>query len=168
MRKSDKNNWAEKFIPNNMVKSENFSADNIILSVHGKLENEKGRITMTKTRKIKPLIIAAAIASTAAISMISVNAMTDGAVTDAIDSTIHKVKVFINGEETDAELVDSGVDENGVEYQVYELYVDDDEVKDDNEVRMEMNDFVGEDSRNDEDDFGNTGVYYTEEVSEAE
>lgn len=120
-------NWNERFIPRNMADEDDFSIDSISLSVQNKLENEKGHITMTKKR-IKPLLIVAAAVATAAVSMISVNAATDGAITDAVENTVSKVKMFINGEEVEADayLVDSGVDENGNEYSVYRFDVDDD------------------------------------------
>ncbi len=120
-------NWNERFVPRNMADEDDFSVDSISLSVQNKLENEKGQITMTKKR-IRPLMIAAAAVATAAISMISVNAATDGAITDAVENTISKVSLFINGEEVDADVyyVESGVDEDGNEYKVYSVDVDED------------------------------------------
>lgn len=121
-------NWNERFVPLNMADENDFSANSISLSVQNKLENEKGQITMTKKR-IRPLMILAAAIATAAVSMISVNAATDGAITDAVGDTVTKIKMFINGEEVeaDAHLVESGVDEEGNEYHVYTFDVDEDE-----------------------------------------
>lgn len=126
-------NWNERFVPHNLADEDDFSTDSISLSVQEKLkklENEKGQIVMTNTKKkVRPIIIAAAAVATAAISMISVNAATDGAITDAVEGVVSKVKVFINGEEVEADayLVDSGVDEDGNEYVIYECEVDDDD-----------------------------------------
>lgn len=121
-------NWNERFVPRNMADENDFSAHSISLSVQNKLENEKGQITMTK-RRIRPLMIAAAAIATAAISMISVNAATDGAITDAVENTVTKVRMFINGEEVEADAycVESGVDEEGNPYSVFTFDVDDDE-----------------------------------------
>lgn len=113
------NDWAQNIAP---MKTESCDFKRISDSVRKRIEAEKGNgITMTKKTKIRPLIIAAAITATAAVSIISVNAATDGAITDAVADTVTKVKCFINGEETDAYLVDSGVDESGNEYMVYQL-----------------------------------------------
>lgn len=123
-------NWNERFVPHNLADEDDFSVDSISLSVQDKLENEKGQIVMTNTKKkVRPIIIAAAAVATAAISMISVNAATDGAITDAVEGVVSKVKVFINGEEVEADayLVDSGVDEDGNEYVIYKCEVDDDD-----------------------------------------
>ncbi len=124
----NKLNWNERFVPLNMADENDFSAHSISLSVQNKLENEKGKITMTKKR-IRPLMIAAAAIATATVSMISVNAATDGAITDAVGDTVTKIRMFINGEEVeaDAHIVESGVDEEGNEYAVYTFDVDEDE-----------------------------------------
>lgn len=121
-------NWNERFVPRNMADEDDFSIDSISLSVQNKLENEKGQITMTKKR-IRPLMITAAAIATAAVSMISVNAATDGAITEAVENTVTKVRMFVNGEEVeaDARCVESGVDEDGNPYSVFTFDVDDEE-----------------------------------------
>lgn len=149
-----------------MADEDDFSVDSISLSVQNKLENEKGHITMTKKR-IKPLLIVAAAVATAAVSMISVNAATDGAITDAVENTVSKVKMFINGEEVEADayLVDSGVDENGNEYSVYRFDVDED---DDTSMVVAIEEGAGEGTlvqyESDELDLSD-GEYYRKDIT---
>ena len=75
----------------------------------------------TNKRRIKPLVIAAAVAATAAVSMVSVNAATDG-------QLVEKISLFINGKEQDIDNsnIKKGVDENGDQY--YEFHVNEDGV----------------------------------------
>ena len=120
-----RNNWAEDFTPINMADKNDFSKSAISLSVYEKLtelenaEKRKGQITMEKTtkRRIKPFIIAAAISASAMISMISVNAATDGAVTKTLDKTAKKITCYINGEEVDATVTNVSETDNEVIYQ---------------------------------------------------
>lgn len=79
--------------------------EKIKISVRKKIvcnnESEENIVGTTKKR-IKPLIIAAAIAAISAASVVSVNAATDGAL-------FTKVKMIVNGNETEkkAEIIDN-------------------------------------------------------------
>ena len=79
--------------------------EKIKISVRKKIvcnnESEENIVGTTKKR-IKPLIIAAAIAAISAASVVSVNAATDGAI-------FTKVKMIVNGNETEkkAEIIDN-------------------------------------------------------------
>lgn len=113
MKKND--NWSQSFAPLNTAECDPVR---IAGSVREKINAEKGRnITMkTNKRRIKPLVIAAAVAATAAVSMVSVNAATDG-------QLVEKISLFINGKEQDIDNsnIKKGVDENGDQY--YEFHV---------------------------------------------
>ena len=108
MKKND--NWSQSFAPLNTAECDPVR---IAGSVREKINAEKGRnITMkTNKRRIKPLVIAAAVAATAAVSMVSVNAATDG-------QLVEKISLFINGKEQDIDNsnIKKGVDENGDQY----------------------------------------------------
>lgn len=99
---------------------------------------------------MKPLVIAAAVAATAAISMVSVNAATDG-------QLVEKIRLFINGEEQDIDNsnIKKGVDENGDQY--YEFHVNEDT---DSEISVELNGDVS--------DADDNGVKYEMNADEAE
>lgn len=155
-------NWNERFVPRNMADENDFSAHSISLSVQNKLENEKGQITMTK-RRIRPLMIAAAAIATAAVSMISVNAATDGAITDAVENTVTKVRMFINGEEVEADAycVESGVDEEGNPYSVFTFDVDDDEADSVEVAVIEDDTVVNYDAEFSDDETYDTETDYT-------
>lgn len=110
----NKNDWV-KTVPIENELTPDLSA--LKLSVKSKIENQKGaKITMTKRRKYKSLIIAAAVISTMTVSMISVNAATDGAITKTLDKTVEKVMFIINGEETEREAEVTHNSDGSVEY----------------------------------------------------
>ncbi len=91
-------------------------------SVREKLRGQEGDIVMNKKR-FKPLLIAVAAVGMTFVSALTVNAATDGALSDKILKTIENVSIKINGKDVD---VTGGVekqDENGNTY--YEFYVDD-------------------------------------------
>ena len=110
MKRND--NWSQDIAPLNTAECD---PNRIAGSVREKINAEKGRnITMkTNKKRMKPLVIAAAVAATAAISMVSVNAATDG-------QLVEKIRLFINGEEQDIDNsnIKKGVDENGVQYEM--------------------------------------------------
>lgn len=105
-------------------------------SVRDRIEAKKGKVITMRTnkRRIKPLVIAAAVAATAAVSMLSVNAATDG-------QLVEKIRLFINGEEQDIDSsnIKTGVDENGDPY--YEFHVNEDT---DSEVSVEADEDVAD------------------------
>lgn len=128
MKRND--NWSQDIAPLNTAKCDPVR---IAGSVREKINAEKGRnITMkTNKRRIKPLVIAAAVAATAAVSMVSVNAATDG-------QLVEKIRLFINGEEQELDVskLKTGVDSDGNTY--YEYHVDGTE----SEVSIEVNDDI--------------------------
>ena len=142
-------NWSQSFAPLNTAECDPVR---IAGSVREKINAEKGRnITMkTNKRRIKPLVIAAAVAATAAVSMVSVNAATDG-------QLVEKISLFINGKEQDIDNsnIKKGVDENGDQY--YEFHVNEDT---DSEVSVEL--------RGDVSDADDNGVQYDMNVDKAE
>ncbi|WP_302681720.1 hypothetical protein [uncultured Ruminococcus sp.] len=147
MKKND--NWSQSFAPLNTAECDPVR---IAGSVREKINAEKDRnITMkTNKRRIKPLVIAAAVAATAAVSMVSVNAATDG-------QLVEKISLFINGKEQDIDNsnIKKGVDENGDQY--YEFHVNEDT---DSEVSVEL--------RGDVSDADDNGIHYEMDVDEAE
>lgn len=128
MKRND--NWSQDIAPLNTAECDPVR---IAGSVREKINAEKGRnITMkTNKRRIKPLVIAAAVAATAAVSMVSVNAATDG-------QLVEKIRLFINGEEQELDVskLKTGVDSDGNTY--YEYHVDGTE----SEVSIEVNDDI--------------------------
>lgn len=127
MRKS--NDWAKEITP---IDLQTCDSERICGTVRDRINAEKGSvITMKKNRRIKPLIIAAAIAAATTVSMITVNAATDG-------QLVEKIRLFINGEELDIDSsnIKTGVDENGDQY--YELQVE----EGDSEVSIELEEDV--------------------------
>lgn len=148
--KNEKNdNWSQSFAPLNTAECDPVR---IAGSVREKINAEKGRnITMkTNKRRIKPLVIAAAVAATSAVSMVSVNAATDG-------QLVEKISLFINGKEQDIDNsnIKKGVDENGDQY--YEFHVNEDT---DSEVSVEL--------RGDVSDADDNGIQHKMDVDEAE
>lgn len=147
MKRND--NWSQSFAPLNTAECDPVR---IAGSVREKINAEKGRnITMkTNKRRIKPLVIAAAVAATAAVSMVSVNAATDG-------QLVEKIRLFVNGEEQelDTSKVTKGVDSDGNTY--YEYHIDEDT---DSEVSVEL--------KGDVSDADDNGVQYEMNVDEAE
>lgn len=137
MKKND--NWSQSFAPLNTAECDPVR---IAGSVREKINAEKGRnITMkTNKRRIKPLVIAAAVAATA----------TDG-------QLVEKISLFINGKEQDIDNsnIKKGVDENGDQY--YEFHVNEDT---DSEVSVEL--------RGDVSDADDNGVQYDMNVDKAE
>lgn len=128
------NDWAKDIAP---MKIESCDPHRIADSVRDRIEAKKGKVITMRTnkRRIKPLVIAAAVAATAAVSMLSVNAATDG-------QLVEKIRLFINGEEQDIDSsnIKTGVDENGDQY--YEFHVNEDT---DSEVSVELNGDVSDD-----------------------
>lgn len=127
MRKS--NDWAKDIMP---IDLQTCDSERICGTVRDRINAEKGSvITMKKNIRIKPLIIAAAIAAATTVSMITVNAATDG-------QLVEKIRLFINGEELDIDSsnLKTGVDENGDQY--YELQVE----EGDSEVSIELEEDV--------------------------
>lgn len=153
MKRND--NWSQSFAPLNTAECDPIR---IAGSVREKINTEKGRnITMkTNKRRIKPLVIAAAVAATAAVSMVSVNAATDG-------QLVEKIKVFIDGEELefDDSKLTKGVDSTGNTYYVY--HIDEDT---DSEVSVELEEDVSD--TGDVSDTDDDGVQYEMNVGEAE
>ena len=143
-----KDHWSQSFAPLNTAECDPVR---IAGSVREKINAEKGRnVTMkTNKRRIKPLVIAAAVAATAAVSMVSVNAATDG-------QLVEKIRLFVNGEEQelDASKVTKGVDSDGNTY--YEYHIDEDT---DSEVSVEL--------KGDVSDADDNGVQYEMNVDEA-
>lgn len=89
------------------------STENIKTAVLLKIEEEKPMKHFT----IKPLIIAAAITATGALSLVTANAATDGAVVDGIVKTINFI---VNGKEVEGTMTeyttDDGVNVNQIEF----------------------------------------------------
>ena len=82
------------------------SAENIKTAVLSRIEEEKPMKHFT----IKPLLIAAAITATAAASLVTANAATDGAVMTGIAKTF---SVIINGEEVEGTVTEYAVGDDG-------------------------------------------------------
>lgn len=82
------------------------SAENIKTAVLSRIEEEKPMKHFT----IKPLLIAAAIAATGALSVVTANAATDGAVMDGIAKTF---SFFVNGVEVSGTITEYTVDDDG-------------------------------------------------------
>ncbi len=79
---------------------------------------------MTKKRKfnLRPFLIAAVIMTFLAVSMVSANAATDGAIAEGIDRAIESVKILINGEEKTPEEVGYEYREETVDGEVIKHY----------------------------------------------
>ncbi len=79
---------------------------------------------MTKKRKfnLRPFLIAAVIMTFLAVSMVSANAATDGAIAEGIDKAIESVKILINGEEKTPEEVGYEYREETVDGEVIKHY----------------------------------------------
>lgn len=82
------------------------SAEDIKTAVLSRIEEEKPM----KHFKIKPLIIAAAITATGALSLVTANAATDGAVMDGIKRTFG---FTLNGEEMEGTITEYAVGDDG-------------------------------------------------------
>lgn len=82
------------------------SAENIKTAVLSRIEEDKPM----KRFNIKPLLIAAAITATGAMSLVTANAATDGAVFDGIAKTF---SVIINGEEVEGTITEYTVGDDG-------------------------------------------------------
>lgn len=100
------------------------SAENIKTAVLSRIEEEKPM----KHFSIKPLLIAAAVTATAAVSVVTANAATDGAVMDGIAKTF---SFFINGEKVEATITEYKVGDDGeaerISFDLPEGVVDDNE-----------------------------------------
>lgn len=82
------------------------SAENIKTAVLSRIEEEKPMKHFT----IKPLLIAAAITATAAASMVTANAATDGAVMDEITKTF---SFILNGEKVEGTITEYVTGDDG-------------------------------------------------------
>ncbi len=82
------------------------------------MESEENN--MNKRRIFKPLLVAAAIVSVSAVSLVTANAATDGAVADKITQLF---TVFINGEPMEIEADVSEYDEGDVHVKEYSFNV---------------------------------------------
>lgn len=93
------------------------SAENIKTAVLSRIEEEKPM----KHFKIKPLIIAAVITATGALSLVTANAATDGAVVEGIKKTFG---FTVNGKEVEGTvteyITDDGVKADRIEFQLPE------------------------------------------------
>lgn len=85
---------------------ENKSAENIKTAVLSRIEEEKPM----KHFKIKPLIIAAVITATGALSLVTANAATDGAVMEGIKKTFG---FTVNGKEMEGTVTEYAVGDDG-------------------------------------------------------
>lgn len=90
------------------------STEKIKTAVLSRIEEEKPMKRFT----IKPLIIAAAITATGALSLVTANAATDGAVMDGIKKTF---SLIMNGEEMEGTITEYTVGDDG---KVAEINVD--------------------------------------------
>ncbi len=79
---------------------------------------------MNKRRIFKPLLVAAAIVSVSAVSLVTANAATDGAVADKITELF---TVFINGEPMEIEADVSEYDEGDIHVKEYSFDVTDED-----------------------------------------
>jgi len=111
------------------------SAENIKTAVLSRIEEEKPMKHFT----IKPLLIAAAITATGALSLVTANAATGGAVMDGIAKTF---SVFINGEKVEGAIKEYSVGDGGKVTEV-ELDVPDDTAVDGVTVVVESDDVDG-------------------------
>lgn len=82
------------------------SAENIKTAVLSRIEEEKPM----KRFNIKPLLIAAAITATGAVSIVTANAATDGAVMDGLAKTF---SFILNGEEVQGTVTEYTVGDDG-------------------------------------------------------
>lgn len=82
------------------------SAENIKTAVLSRIEEEKPMKHFT----IKPLLIAAAVTATAAVSVVTANAATDGAVMDGIAKTF---SFILNGEKVEGTIKEYTVGDDG-------------------------------------------------------
>lgn len=82
------------------------SAENIKTAVLSRIEEEKPM----KRFNIKPLLIAAAITATGAVSIVTANAATDGAVMDGLAKTF---SFILNGEEITGTITEYDVGDDG-------------------------------------------------------
>lgn len=93
------------------------STENIKTAVLSRIEEEKPMKHFT----IKPLLIAAVITATGALSLVTANAATDGAVVDGIVKTINFI---VNGKEVEGTMTeyttDEGVNANQIEFELPE------------------------------------------------
>ena len=93
------------------------STENIKTAVLSRIEEEKPMKHFT----IKPLLIAAVITATGALSLVTANAATDGAVVDGIVKTINFI---VNGKEVEGTMTeyttDDGVNATQIEFELPE------------------------------------------------
>lgn len=87
------------------------SAENIKTAVLSRIEEEKPM----KRFNIKPLLIAAAITATGAVSIVTANAATDGAVMDGLAKTF---SFILNGEEVQGTITEYAVGDDGKASQI--------------------------------------------------
>lgn len=92
------------------------STENIKTAVLSRIEEEKPMKHFT----IKPLLIAAVITATGALSLVTANAATDGAVADSIVKTINFIVNGKNIEGTVTEYTTDGVNATQIEFELPE------------------------------------------------
>lgn len=92
-------------------KTSDKSAENIKTAVLSRIEEEKPM----KRFNIKPLLIAAAITATGAVSIVTANAATDGAVMDGLAKTF---SFILNGEEVQGTITEYAVGDDGKASQI--------------------------------------------------
>lgn len=108
------------------------SAENIKTAVLSRIEEEKPMKHFT----IKPLLIAAAVTATAAVSVVTANAATDGAVMDGIAKTF---SFILNGEEVEGTIKEYTVGDDGKVTEI-EMELPDDVVGDNMAIVIEGDD----------------------------
>lgn len=108
------------------------SAENIKTAVLSRIEEEKPMKHFT----IKPLLIAAAVTATAAVSVVTANAATDGAVMDGIAKTF---SFILNGEEVEGTIKEYTVGDDGKVTEI-EMELPDDVVGDNVAIVIEGDD----------------------------
>lgn len=92
------------------------STENIKTAVLSRIEEEKPMKHFT----IKPLLIAAVITATGALSLVTANAATDGAVADSIVKTVNFIVNGKNVEGTVTEYTTDGVNATQIEFELPE------------------------------------------------
>lgn len=102
------NNWAKNIQPIDLEKK-----DHTIISqaVREQIKKSEKGVKVKMNKRFKTLLVAAVIAVTAAVSAVSVNAATDGAL-------MEKVKFIINGEEKDMDAVVTKNENGDITYEI--------------------------------------------------
>lgn len=95
-------------------------AQNIKAAVMERIAHESEENKMKKRTFIRPLLVAAAAVSVSAVSLVTANAATNGAVVDGVTKIF---TVFINGEPADIEAKYTAYDVDGTHIEQYELEI---------------------------------------------